>query len=79
MISNDRFPDVPMVTQGVNPWHDQSLGSIAAPDDGTGGNQNIITLGPKGGMQWQKARVGTDGSYHSVDTDQPEGTIVRPL
>ena len=66
MISNDRFPDEPMATQGVNPWHDDSLGDdIGGPTDGIPGGQNVMTVGENGGFTWQRARPSGTGTFHS--------------
>ena len=78
MISNDRFPDVPMSTQGVNQWHDQSLGDPIEPADGVYHGQNQITLGPSGGMQWQRARPTIEGTFHETGSSYPGNTVARP-
>jgi|GEM_PF-1973156 hypothetical protein len=74
MISPDRFPNDPMSTQGVNAWHDESLGDQVYSADGIYHGQNIITLGPNGGMQWQRARPGTQGTFHQSGSDYPGNT-----
>ena len=62
MIANDRFPDVPMATQGTNSWHDDSLGDEVPAVDNIPGGQNLMTVGDDGGFEWQRARPnGTGG------------------
>jgi len=74
LISNDRFPDAPMSTQGVNSWHDASLQDPVDNPDGIYHGQNQITLGPDGGMQFQKARPTRQGSFHKTGTPYPGNT-----
>ena len=74
MISNDRFPDVPMATQGVNTWHNQNLGDPIETADGIQHGQNQITLGPNGGMSWQRARPSDSGTFHETGTAYPGNT-----
>lgn len=78
LISNDRFPDVPMSTQGVNNWHDDTLGDQADNADGVYHGQNQITLGPNGGMEWQRMRPGPNGTFHQHGADYPGNTVARP-
>ena len=78
MIAADRFPDVPMATQGVNTWHDESLGDQTANVDGIYHGQNQITLGPNGGMSWQRARPGQGDTFHETGSAYPGNTVARP-
>jgi len=77
MIANDRFPDLPMATTGTNPWHDESLGAMTPAADQIQHGQNMIVLGPDGGMEWQRMRPSGNGTFHQPDTIQPTGTTVR--
>ena len=74
MISNDRFPDVPMSTQGVNGWHDESLGSPVPNQDGIYHGQNLISLGPDGGMEYQRLRPGPNGTFYAHGANYPGNT-----
>jgi hypothetical protein len=75
MISNDRFPDVPMSTQGVNPWHDESLGPVTPAYDGIPGGQNLLAVGDNGGFSWQRARPSGTGNFHAP----PDGVVYTNL
>jgi hypothetical protein len=79
LISNDRFPDVPMSTQGANSWHADSLGNQIEPEatDGIPGGQNMITIGDDGGFTWQRARPSGSGTFHEVPTEYPGNTLAR--
>ena len=78
MISNDRFPDVPMSTQGTNAWHDDSLGDQVDPVDGVYHGQNQIVIGPNGGMSWSTARPTAEGTFHQNGQGYPGNTVARP-
>ena len=64
MIANDRFPDVPMATQGTNDWHDESLGGEVVTVDNIPGGQNLMTVGGTGG-------------FHQTNYRVPNNTIAR--
>jgi len=77
MIANDRWPDVPMATQGTNPWHDESLGDQTPMVDGIPGGQNLMTIGDDGGFEWQRARPGGDGNFYQPTHRVPNNTTAR--
>jgi len=78
MISNDRFPDEAMSTQGVSSFHDDSLGEMVDPVDGVYHGQNQIEIGPNGGMTWSRARPGPNGTFHQNGGNYPGNTLARP-
>ena len=77
MIANDRFPDVPMATQGTNDWHDESLGGEVVTVDNIPGGQNLMTVGDDGGFEWQRARPNGTGGSHQTNYRVPNNTIAR--
>ena len=69
MIANDRFPDVPMATQGQNSWSNDSLGDqVAAGDNEIPGGKNVLTAGPDGGMEMSRARPSGNGTFHHTSS-----------
>ena len=75
MISNDRWPDVPMSTQGNNSWHDQTLGpQIDGPLDSIGTAQNYLEIGPDGkGFSFGKARTDGRGNHYRIENPDVMG------
>ena len=70
MIANDRFPDVPMATQGQNQWANDSLGDQVETNDGVPGGHNTLTAGPNGqGMELSRARASGNGTFHHTSSN----------
>jgi hypothetical protein len=63
-IQNDRFPDVPMSTQGTNDWHDDSLEDQLPDDQCVATGMASLSVGATHGFQWQKARPTADGGFY---------------
>ena len=78
MISNDRFPDVPMAPRASTPGTTKLSATRSTNYDGNYHGQNQITLGPNGGMSWQRARPGQGDTFHETGSAYPGNTVARP-
>jgi hypothetical protein len=76
MVANDRWPDVPMATQGTNPWHEDSLGDETPAVDNIPGGQNLMTIGDDGGFEWQRVHP-YEGRFYQPTHRVPHNTTVR--
>jgi len=67
MIADDRFPDVPVSTQGNNPWNDNTLGAPLLVTSNIDSGENVITVGDRGGVSMVRARPNGRGTFHIVE------------